>query len=491
MKEYILAIDQGTTSTRVIVFDKNQSIVYSTQKEINCVYPEDGWVEVDAGEIYLSVLYCLGQVLQNTDIKPEMIKAIGISDQRETTVMWNKKTGIPVYNAIVWQSRQSAEIVDRYKAMGVSDLIKAKTGLILDPYFSATKICWLYERFPEMRDDEDIIFGTIDTWLTYNLTGQTSHFTDPTNAARTLLFNIHTMDWDDELLELFNIPRRILPAVKDSSDYFGDVAGIYGLTCPIMSLIGDQQAALFGESCFSRGDIKNTYGTGGFILVNTAEEIINSAKGSLATVAWRIDGKTTYALEGSIFVSGSLIQWLRDGLRIIDDAPSSEKLARTVKDAGGVIIIPAFTGLGAPYWNEESRGSIFGLTRATSKGHIARAALEAMAYQVYDLLLVMQEETGIKFKSLRVDGGASANDLLLQIQSDIANIEVKRQENFEATALGAARLAGLKIGYYSFDDFTEVKETSFFPSADAKTLQAGHKRWKRAIEATIAYTAED
>ena len=387
MKEYILAIDQGTTSTRVILFDERQEIAYSAQKELMMIYPEPSYVEADANEIYLSLLYCIGQLFQNTDIKPEEIKAIGITNQRETTVMWNKKTGIPVHNAIIWQSRQTSKITERYKEMGVEPLVKEKTGLLLDPYFSATKIRWLYERYPQLLDDEDIIFGTIDTWLLWKLTGGEVHATDVTNASRTLLFNIHTLTWDQELCDLFKIPMRILPDILDNNAEFGRVkVDLFGLDCPILAMIGDQQAALFGESCLKKGDIKNTYGTGGFILVNTADELIISESGLLSTIAWRLDSKVTYALEGSIFVSGSLIQWLRDGLGIIKIAQDSKELALKVKDSGGIVIIPAFVGLGAPYWDDHCRGSILGITRGTKDAHIARAALQAMAFSVKGLI---------------------------------------------------------------------------------------------------------
>ena len=484
MKEYILAIDQGTTSTRVILFDERQEIAYSAQKELMMIYPEPSYVEADANEIYLSLLYCIGQLFQNTDIKPEEIKAIGITNQRETTVMWNKKTGIPIHNAIIWQSRQTSKITERYKEMGVEPLVKEKTGLLLDPYFSATKIRWLYERYPQLLDDEDIIFGTIDTWLLWKLTGGEVHATDVTNASRTLLFNIHTLTWDQELCDLFKIPMRILPEILDNNAEFGRVkVDLFGLDCPILAMIGDQQAALFGESCLKKGDIKNTYGTGGFILVNTADELIISESGLLSTIAWRLDSKVTYALEGSIFVSGSLIQWLRDGLGIIKSAQDSKELALKVKDSGGIVIIPAFVGLGAPYWDDHCRGSILGITRGTKDAHIARAALEAMAFSVKGLIDVIEKETGLSAADLKVDGGASANDLLLEIQSSVLNKDVVKKKVKEATALGAARIAGLKAGLYKIEDLKDDEESIIHPS-DSTMMIETYKRWKRALEVT-------
>lgn len=368
--------------------------------------------------------------------------------------------------------------------MGVEPLVKEKTGLLLDPYFSATKIRWLYERYPQLLDDEDIIFGTIDTWLLWKLTGGEVHATDVTNASRTLLFNIHTLTWDQELCDLFKIPMRILPKILDNNAEFGHVkVDLFGLDCPILAMIGDQQAALFGESCLKKGDIKNTYGTGGFILVNTADELIISESGLLSTIAWRLDSKVTYALEGSIFVSGSLIQWLRDGLGIIKSAQDSKELALKVKDSGGIVIIPAFVGLGAPYWDDHCRGSILGITRGTKDAHIARAALEAMAFSVKDLIDVIEKETGLIAADLKVDGGASANDLLLEIQSSVLNKDVVKKKVKEATALGAARIAGLKVGLYKIEDLKDDEEFIIHPS-DSTMMIETYKRWKRALEVT-------
>ena len=394
MKKYIIAIDQGTTSTRAIVFDRNQNIVKIAQKEIKNSFPEPGWVEQDANEIWLSTLSVLAQLFQGHDIKPQDVMSIGITNQRETTVVWDKTTGLPVYNAIVWQSRQTASIIDRYRNTPKEKVIKAKTGLVLDPYFSASKIRWILENVENLPPVENLLFGTIDTWLVWKMTNGAVHVTDVTNASRTLLFNIHTLEFDNELLQIFDIPKSMLPNIVDTSDVIGNIDPMFffNYSCPIGAIVGDQQAALFGQSCFDRGDVKNTYGTGGFLLINTGEEPIISKYGLLSTVAWRINGKVNYALEGSIFVSGSLIQWLRDGLKLFQDASQTEEIATSVDSCNGVMIIPAFTGLGAPYWNEKCKGAIFGLTRGTDIRHIVRAALESMAYQSKDLIIVMEEE---------------------------------------------------------------------------------------------------
>ena len=406
MKKYILAIDQGTTSTRAILFDRNQKICKTAQKEIENLFPQPGYVEQDANEIWLSTLAVISQIFEDGDYLPSDVESIGISNQRETTVVWNKKTGIPVYHAIVWQSRQTNDLVDKYRAMGVEELIKEKTGLVLDPYFSATKIRWILDHIEGSQDNEDLIFGTIDTWLMWKLTNGKVHATDVTNASRTLLFNIHNLSWDDELLELFNIPRRMLPEIKQNSDDFGMIEAyhFFNETCPISGVAGDQQAALFGQSCFKKGNVKNTYGTGGFLLINTGDKPIISKNDLLSTVAWSINNDVSYALEGSIFVSGSLIQWLRDGLKFFDNAAKTEAIANSVDSSNGVIIIPAFTGLGAPYWNKDCQGAIFGLTRGIDYRHIVRAALESMAYQSKDLIHIMEEDTGIKIDSIKVDG---------------------------------------------------------------------------------------
>ena len=483
MSKYVLAIDQGTTSTRAIIFDQNQKAIKSSQREITNIFPHPGWVEQDANEIWLSTLSCLAGVFSDGEIKPDEIVSIGISNQRETTIIWNKKTGLPIYNAIVWQSRQTNEIVEEYRQKGVEEIVKEKTGLVLDPYFSATKINWILNNYK--GDTADLLFGTVDTYLLWKMTNGKVHATDVTNASRTLLFNIHTLSWDDELLEIFNIPKHILPEIKDTSGIFGyiDEAHFFGQTCPIASLVGDQQAALFGQNCFNKGDIKNTYGTGGFMLINTGDKEVISKNGLLSTVAWKIKDEVKYALEGSIFVSGSLIQWLRDELHFFDNASESEALARSVEDSDGVIVVPAFTGLGAPYWNKKCKGAIFGLTRGSKAEHIIRASLEAMAYQSKDLVEVMENELGNKITSLKVDGGASNNKLLLELQSDILGIDVIKSNNAETTALGAARLAGLAVDYYSMSDFKDDNNTVVSSKMDEETRNKLYAKWKKAVNA--------
>lgn len=490
MKKYILAIDQGTTSTRAIIFDKNQKPIKIAQKEVAVFFPKPSWVVQDANEIWLSTLAVIAEVFEDGQIKPEEINSIGISNQRETTILWNKKTGLPVSKAIVWQSRQTSALVDKYRQEGYEDLIKEKTGLVLDPYFSATKIRFILD---SIEDKSDILFGTVDTWLLWRLTNGEVFATDVTNASRTLLFNIHTLDWDDELLKIFDIDRKMLPEIKDTSGIFGyvDKQFFFGTTVPITAMVGDQQAALFGESCFEEGQIKNTYGTGGFMLVNTGDKIIDSKYGLLTTVAWRYKGELKYALEGSIFVSGSLIQWLRDGLKLFPNAKDSERIAKEVEDSSGIIVVPSFTGLGAPYWVKECKGAIYGITRGSDYRHIVRASLEALAYQSKDLVEVMQADMGKMIKELKVDGGASSNNFLLQFQSDILGIEVTRVKMLESTALGAARLAGLETGFYSFDDFKDNEVDSFKPLMEENKRNRLYRRWKKAIEATVAFKDED
>ena len=489
MEKYILAIDQGTTSTRAIIFDKDQNAVQTAQKEITNYFPHPGWVEQDANEIWLSTLAVMADVFMKGPISPEQIAAIGISNQRETSVIWNKKTGLPVYHAIVWQSRQTDKIIEEYRKKGVETVVREKTGLVLDPYFSASKINWIEENVPGVRDNEDLIFGTIDTFLLWKMTNGKVHATDVTNASRTLLFNIHTLDWDDELLEIFHVRRSLLPEIKDTSGVFGtiDPQHFFGCSVPITALVGDQQAALFGQSCFERNDIKNTYGTGGFMLVNTGEDLIISRNGLLSTVAWKIGDNLKYALEGSIFVSGSLIQWLRDGLHFFTNAAETEALARSVPDSNGVIIVPAFVGLGAPYWNDECRGAIFGLTRGTTVAHIARASLEAMAYQSKDLTEIIEAETGDKIRKLKVDGGASENRFLLEFQSDILQIPVVKSMNKETTALGAARLAGLAVDYYSMNDFGNEETAVIEPAMDKETVDELYDRWHKAVRSCLGF----
>ncbi|MBM6808854.1 glycerol kinase GlpK [Faecalicoccus pleomorphus] len=488
MKKYIISIDQGTTSTRAILFDQQQNIVAVSQEEIHNSFPQPGWVEQDANEIWLSTLSCLSSLFLNSGAQPDEVASIGITNQRETTVVWNKKTGMPIHNAIVWQSRQTAAIVERYKKMGVEPLIKEKTGLVLDPYFSATKIRWILEE-KNIQNTEDLLFGTIDTWLVWKMTNGKVHVTDVTNASRTLLLNIHTLDWDKELLELFNIPQNMLPQVVDTSGIVGSIDPVhfFNTSCPIGAMVGDQQSALFGQSCFHKGEVKNTYGTGGFLLMNTGDTPIHSQKGLLSTVAWKIQDEVCYALEGSIFVSGSLIQWLRDGLKFFKSAKETEDIATSVDSCNGVMIVPAFTGLGAPYWNDECRGAIFGLTRGTDIRHLVRASLESMAYQSKDLILVMEEDLHQKITHLKVDGGASANCFLNQFQSDILEIPVYKSVMTETTALGAARLAGLACGFYKREDFKDGKLEEFLPQRDHESIEKLYEKWKKAIQATQMY----
>lgn len=488
MKKYIVAIDQGTTSTRAILFDKNQNIVKVAQREIQNSFPHPGWVEQDANQIWLSTLACLSELFMEPDVLPEEVASIGITNQRETTVIWNKKTGMPIHNAIVWQSRQTADIVERYKKQGVEPWVREKTGLVLDPYFSATKIRWILEA-KNITDTSDLLFGTIDTWLVWKMTNGKVHVTDVTNASRTLLLNIHTLDWDPELLDLFDIPRDMLPEIVDTSGVLGSIEPVHFMntSCPIASLVGDQQSALFGQSCFKKGEIKNTYGTGGFLLMNVGTKPIVSKNGLLSTVAWKIKDDVHYALEGSIFVSGSLIQWLRDGLKLFKNAADSETLATSVDSCNGVMIVPAFTGLGAPYWDDQCRGAIFGLTRGTDARHLARAALESMAYQSKDLIKVMEEDVDQKIESLKVDGGASANHFLDQFQSDILEIPVYKNVMGEMTALGAARLAGLAVDFYDFEDFKDGKMEVFLPQRDHQSVVRLYDQWKKAVQATRMY----
>lgn len=488
MKKYIMAIDQGTTSTRAIVFDRMQNVVETSQREVKNYFPEPGHVNMDANEIWLSVLSCIADIFRSSNCRPQDIEAIGISNQRETTVIWDKNTGIPIDYAIVWQSRETNGIIEEYKAMGVEEMIKAKTGLLLDPYFSASKIVCLLRKHPELNLD-NLLFGTVDTWIIWNMTGRKVHKTDVTNASRTLLFNINTLDWDDELLELFGIPRSMLPEICDTSGEIGYVEPyhFFNERPMIGSIVGDQQAALFGQSCFEKGDIKNTYGTGGFILMNTGEDLILSKKGLLTTVAYKIGDEVKYALEGSIFVSGSLIQWLRDGLGFFDNASKTEEMAIEAGSSKGVIIVPSFVGFGAPYWDDEAKGAIFGLTRGVDRKNLVRAALESMAYQSKDLMDLMENESHTRIRELKVDGGASQNNFLLQFQSDILMMDVVRGESSETTALGAARLAGLASGMYKMEDFNTKAQRVFKPMRDKEEVEKLYRRWQLAIEMTRGY----
>lgn len=459
-KRYLMALDQGTTSSRCIIFNKQGEIVSSAAQEFTQIYPKSGWVEQDPNEIWSSQMGVMAMAMAGKDIDSREIAAIGITNQRETTICFNKLTGEPVYNAIVWQCRRTADMVEEFKKKGYEKLIREKTGLILDPYFSATKIKWILENVPEAKalaEEGNLLFGTVDTWLIYKMTKGRVFATDYTNAARTMLFNIHTLKWDDELLELFGIPKNMLPEVKNSSEFYGETdESIFGGKVAIAGVAGDQQAALFGQCCFEEGEGKNTYGTGCFLLMNTGKNAVMSRNGLLTTIAIGINGKVQYALEGSVFVAGAAIKWLRDELKLIDSAEETYNLAVSVNDSNGVYVVPAFTGLGAPYWDAYARGAVFGLSRGTTKAHFVRATLESLAYQTCDVLRAMEEDSGINVTSLRVDGGASANDFLLQFQADILDSEIIRPKVIETTALGAAYLAGLAVGYYK--DIYEIKE---------------------------------
>ena len=483
MGKYILALDQGTTSTRAILFDKDQKMVAFSQKEIPNYFPHEGWVEMDAQDIWHSSLAVMYDLIINNDIDPNDVVAMGISNQRETTIVFDRLSKEPLYNAIVWQSRQTSAIIDRYKNDHVAKLIKEKSGLLLDPYFSASKMCFILEEVEGIKENPNAVFGTVDTWLAFRLSDGKIFKSDVTNASRTLLFNIHDLNWDDELLKLFEIEKWRLPEIVSNSEVIGyvDPKFFFGKALPITCMIGDQQAALFGQGCFKKGDIKNTYGTGGFVLMNTGEEAIYSNNGLISTIAWKIKDRVDYALEGSIFVSGSLMQWLRDDLGILDDVKESSKIAQSVKNDEKVIIIPAFTGLGAPYWRKDVRGAIFNLTRGVKRENIIKASLESMAFLSRDLIEAMQKDSGITIKSLKVDGGASANEYLCVFQSSLLNMRVIRQSFKEATALGAARLAGLAVGFYKTQDFKEMDYDVFEPlKHDAS--QALYKLYLEALE---------
>ena len=491
MNKYILAIDAGTTSSRAILFDKNAEVIEIAQYEFNQIFPKEGWVEHDAIEILNTQLKAIRDVINNSKIDPKNIDSVGITNQRETTVIWNKKTGKPVYNAIVWQDRRTASFCDDLIKNNKTELIQNKTGLVIDAYFSGTKIKWILDSDPKIRsqaNDGELLFGTIDTWLIWNLTNGKSHITDPSNASRTLLYNIKKDSWDNELLSLFDIPKNILPNVVDSSSISAHIdAKIFGAKIPISGIAGDQQAALFGQLCTEEGDIKNTYGTGCFCMMNTGKTFVKSNNKMLSTIAWRINGEVTYALEGSVFVAGALIQWLRDKLGIIKDAPEVENLANTVKDNGGITFVPALSGLAAPYWDPYAQGTIFGITRGTENGHIARAALESIALRTRDIIIEMEKDAGIKFSSLKVDGGASNNNLLMQIQSDLLNTRVIRPKTTETTALGIAFLAGLATGFWK--DIPSLKslwieDRSFKPKQEndsEQLIELWNKRIKKVL----------
>ena len=498
-EKYILSIDQGTTSSRAIIFNKKGEKVSSYQKEFTQIFPKAGWVEHNANEIWTSVQSVIAGAFIESGIKPSQIAGIGITNQRETTVVWDKETGLPIYNAIVWQSRQTADIADQLKEAGHSEMIHDKTGLVIDAYFSATKIRWILDNVEgaqERAENGELLFGTIDTWLVWKLTNGKNHVTDYSNAARTMIYNIKELEWDQEILELLNIPEIMLPEVKSNSEIYGKTAPFhfYGGEVPIGGMAGDQQAALFGQLAFEPGMVKNTYGTGSFIIMNTGEEPQLSKNNLLTTIGYGINGKIYYALEGSIFVAGSSVQWLRDGLEMIETSAESEELAINSTNNDEVYVVPAFTGLGAPYWDSNARGSVFGVTRGTTKNDFVKATVQSIAYQVRDVIDTMQEDTDMKIPVLKVDGGAAMNNYLMQFQSDIIGIEIARAKNLETTALGAAFLAGLAVGFWK--DLDEIKTLNeagetFTPSMNNARKEQLYRGWKKAVHATRTFSEED
>jgi len=495
MEKFILSLDQGTTSSRAILFNQKGEAIHSAQKEFTQIFPKPGWVEHNVNEIWGSILAVIAGCLAEANIKPEQVAGIGITNQRETTVVWDKTTGLPVYNAIVWQSRQTAGICDELKQQGHDTLFREKTGLLIDAYFSGTKVKWILDNVEgarEKAENGNLLFGTIDTWLVWKLSGGKAHVTDYSNASRTLMYNIYDLKWDDELLDILAVPKSMLPDVKPSSEIYAHTVDyhFFGHEIPIAGIAGDQQAALFGQACFEQGMAKNTYGTGCFMLMNTGEKAVKSNHGLLTTIAWGIDGKVEYALEGSIFVAGSAIQWLRDGLRMFKDAADSEKYATSVTSTDGVYIVPAFVGLGTPYWDSDVRGAVFGLTRGTTKEHFVRATLESLAYQTKDVLTAMEADSGISLTTLRVDGGAVKNDFLMQFQSDLLNVPVDRPVVNETTALGAAYLAGLAVGYWNGQDDIAKQwnlDKCYEPTMEKEQTEQLYSGWKKAVHATMAF----
>lgn len=495
MKEFILTLDQGTTSSRAILFDKSGKIASIAQKEFKQIYPKPGWVEHDPMEIWSSQASVITEAIVKENFKAESVAAIGITNQRETTIVWDRETGEPVYNAIVWQDRRTSRHCDTLKERGLDKMIQEKTGLVLDAYFSATKVQWILNNIPgakEKAQEGKLAFGTVDSWLIWNLTEGKLHITDVSNASRTMLFNINTLEWDQELLDLFEVPVSMLPEARSSSEVYGESSGqLFGTKVPIAGIAGDQQSALFGHVCTKPGMVKNTYGTGCFMLMNIGEKPMVSQNNLITTVAWKIGDKVQYALEGSIFIAGAVVQWLRDELKIISSAPEIEELAAKVEDSGGVYMVPAFAGLGAPHWNQYARGSIFGITRGTNRSHIARAALESIAFQTMEVLKSMESDSGIEIKELRVDGGATQNDLLLQFQADILKTSVVRPEVTEVTAIGAAYLAGLAIGFW--ENIDEIQKQwkinkRYEPNGEDKTALI--KGWHRAVKAVTFWADE-
>lgn len=494
-EKYIMSIDQGTTSSRAIIVNKKGEIIGSGQEEFEQIYPQSGWVEHNASKIWNNVQSVISKAIIESELQPEDIEAIGITNQRETTVVWDKETGKPIYNAIVWQSRQTAPIANQLIKDGHTDFFQSKTGLIIDAYFSATKVRWILDEVEgaqERAENGELLFGTIDSWLVYNLTGGDVHVTDYSNAARTMLFNIHELKWDEEILELLNIPASMLPEVKSNSEVYGHTKTyhFYGQEVPIAGMAGDQQAALFGQMAFEPGMVKNTYGTGSFMIMNTGEEAKSSENNLLTTIGYAIDGKIHYALEGSIFVTGAAIQWLRDGLELFKESPETEAMAYSSESEDEVYLVPAFTGLGAPHWDSDARGSVYGLTRGTTKEDLVKATLQSIAYQSRDVLDTMNKDTGLEIEELRVDGGAAMNKYLMQFQADIANVKVVRAKLLETTALGAAYLAGLAVGYWKDQEelkrLIEVGET-FEPEMDEEKRNSLYTGWENAVDATIYY----
>lgn len=496
MGKYIMALDQGTTSSRTILFDKGGNIICQANQEFEQIFPKPGWVEHDPEEIWKTQLLTMKEVIHKAGITGNDIEAIGITNQRETTVVWDKNTGEPVYNAIVWQCRRTSHLIDKIVSDGLSDMIQNKTGLVPDAYFSGTKIQWILDHVEGAREKAEkgqLLFGTIDTWLMWKLSGGGIHATDYTNASRTMIYNIHELKWDEELLEILNIPKAMLPKVSASSGVFGyTIREILGAVIPISGVAGDQQAALFGQCCFDKGDVKNTYGTGCFLLINTGNRPISSNHGLITTIAASTD-EVGYALEGSVFVAGAAIQWLRDQMGLVKNAPESERIASRVKDSAGVYVVPAFTGMGAPYWKQNARGMVVGLTRGTSREHFVRATLESLAYQTWDVLKAMEQDLGEEIQSIKVDGGACANNLLMQFQSDITGKNVVRPTVIETTGLGAAYLAGLATGYWeSKEDIRNNMsiDKKFTTQMDEKEKQERQKGWKRAVKCAILYSEE-
>lgn len=495
MENYIMAIDQGTTSTRAILFDHQCRIQAQAQKEITQYFPKPGWVEQDANEIWLSVLGVMAEVVMASGIQPSQIKAMGITNQRETTVVWDRRTGLPSAHAIVWQSRQTAPLCDELKAEGLEEWFRNKTGLVIDPYFSATKVRWILDHIPEGQakaERGELLMGTIDTWLIWKLTEGRCHVTDYSNASRTMLYNIFDLQWDAEILARLQIPQGMLPQVCDSSTVYGEIAPVhfFNQPIPISGIAGDQQAALFGQGCFDEGMAKNTYGTGCFLLMNTGNRPVKSHHGLVTTLAWGLEGKVHYALEGSIFVAGSAVQWLRDGLKLIHSAADSEALATSVDSEEGVIVVPAFVGLGAPYWDDKARGAVFGLTRGVTDAHLTRATLESLAFQTRDVLEAMQKDSGIGLKTLKVDGGAVRNNYLMQFQSDLLQCGVERAKVNETTALGAALLAGLAIGFWESREQARQDlqlDRRFVPAMDKAEADRRYRRWQQAVACCCQY----